>query len=374
MNAIGARRVCSVMATLLTLAACGPSLALASSDCPDIRGHYRVDGFGPVLGDALEALGLEMAGFQDSEVKVTGDGVNVLAFWIKSGASSPMSGKPVVVLKRGADYDCAGGVVTLKRKVQASRQSSEGWLEGESTVQITRAGSGLGLGAAFRGGQRTTVYSYDSARISIPKLGTTQSIGAGIRWPGIDEPRPVSITYVAPPESKQVKTARQMLTSSLLGNVNLGGLEEKGEQVLASLNTQQSDDVVAFEDRLRAAGIPYRMTREPVWSSNSWSMQALISSGSANAASGWHPSGFRVQHEINRMQHPMVDVREVEDAGDHYIATLSVIGSESPETILKRIRMNTRMFDEIIVLDDAPDYRSKNLRAVRLRLTLKNAE
>lgn len=41
--------------------------ASATQDCPDLAGHYRVDGFGPILGDALKVLGLQMAGFQDSE-------------------------------------------------------------------------------------------------------------------------------------------------------------------------------------------------------------------------------------------------------------------------------------------------------------------
>ena len=371
MKANATPRVLGVLSGLMMFAACSPVFALESSGCPDLRGHYRVDGFGPVLGDALEALGLEMAGFQNSEVKVTGDGVSVLAFWIKSGSSSPMSSKPLVVLNRGSHYDCVGGAIVLKRKVPASRQTSEGWLEGESTVQLTRAGGGLGLGAAFRGGQRTTLYSYDSARISFPKWGTTQSVGGGIRWPNISEPRPFSETYVAPPESQRVTRAREVLTSALLGNVTLGGLQDSGEHVLASLNAQQSDDVIAFEDRLRAAGISYRIKREPVWSANRWSMQALLTSNASSESTGWHPSGFRVQHEIDRTSPPMVSVREVEDAGDHYIATLSVIGSESPDTILQRLRANSQMFDEITVLDDGPDYRSRNLRAVRLRLTLR---
>lgn len=340
----------------------------AAVACPDLAGHYRVDGFGPVLGDALDALDLRMAGFTDSEVKITGRAETSLQFWIRSGGSSPMASRPSRTLTQGVDYECIGGAVVLKRKVSASRNTDEGWLEGSATVRLVRSGSGLGLASEFSGGQRTTIYSYDSARISLPKLGTSRTFADAIRWPNISEPRPLEQTYIAPIESDRVKAVRTVLTASVLGSVNLGGLKDSGGQVLASLSAQKSEEVVAFEDRLRAAGIAYRMRREPVWSANSWSMQAQISTGDAQP--GWHPSGFRVQHEIERMQHPMVSVSKVEDVGEAYIATLDVIGPESTEMILKRLRLNTTMFAGIEVLDDTPTER-RNLRQVRLRLTMK---
>ena len=69
------------------------------------------------------------------------------------------------------------------------------------------------------------------------------------------------------------------------------------------------------------------------------------------------------------MQHPMVSVGKVDDQGDAYIATLDVLGAESTEMILKRLRLNTTMFRDIEVLDDTPTER-RNLRHVRLRLTM----
>ena len=341
--------------------------AQAAQDCPDLAGHYRVDGFGPVLGDALKLLGLQMAGFQDSEVKITGQTDTALQFWIKSGKSSPMSTQPTRTLTHGLDYVCAGSSIVLKGSTSASRQTDAGWLEGQSSVSLSRSGEGLGLAASFHGRERTTIYSYDSARVSIPKFGTGQTLGGGIRWPNISEPKPVE--YVPVPESETVQAMRRMLTPSLLGGVNLGGLQDSGDRVLASLNARNSDDVLAFEDRLRAAGIAYDVKRAPVWSNNGYSMQFVFAAGTGEATPAWHPSAFRVQQEIERMQHPMVSVSKVEDQGDAYVATLDVIGMESTEMILKRLRLNTTMFRDIEVLDDTPTE-LRNLRHVRLRLTM----
>ena len=360
------KRWCAAACAVITTLGLSAT-AQAAPDCPDLAGHYRVDGFGPVLGDALQVLRLQMAGFQDSEVKITGSADTSLQFWIKSGRSHPMSRQPLRTLTRGVDYECEGAFIVLKGTATASRQTDEGWLEGQSTIRLSRSGAGLGLGASFSGRQHTTIFRYDSARVSIPKLGTSQSVGGGIRWPHISEPRPVE--YVPVPDSEQVQAMRQVLTASVLGGVSLGGLQDSGDRVLASLNAPRSDDVLAFEDRLRAAGIRYDVKRAPVWSNNGYSMQFLFAVGEGASKAAWHPSALRVQQEIERMQHPMVSVSKVEDEDDAYIATLDVLGGESTDLILQRLRMNTTMFADIAVLDEVPSER-RNLRHVRLRLTM----
>ncbi len=342
-----------------------------AKDCPDIAGHYRVDGFGPVLGDALDALDLRMAGFSGSEVKIAGRADIELRVWIKSGTTGVMPSAASLVLRRGESYDCANGSVVLKRVVASSRQSDAAWLEGSSTVRLASDGrGGLSLSTEFYGRQRSTIFSYDSARVSIPKLGTAQTLAAAIRWPNIREPRPPSETYVPIPEAAQVITMRQTLDSSLLGGVTLGGLQDSGGRVLASLSAQRSEDILAFEDRLRDAGIAYDVKRSPIWTNNQYYMQVLFGGTDGDLKRAWHPSEFRVLHEIEKIQHPMVSVSKVEDTGDTYIATLDVIGSESTETILKRLHLTTTMFSAIEVLDDTPHATARNLRIVRLRLTL----
>jgi len=352
---------------LLLMAAASPS-ASAEPDCPGLAGHYRVDGFGPVLGDALGVLGLGMAGFRDSEVKITGNTEQSLSFWVRSGLSSPMASRPSRVLTRGVDYDCAAGVLTLRGSAESTRQTDAGFLEGRSIVRLTRSGAGLGIAAEFSGGQRSTLYSYDSARISVPRLGTGRTLHESIRWPGVQEPRPVaSRPYEPVPESAQAGDLRGRLDALLGGAVRLGGLDDSGGRVRASLSASQAEDVVAFEDRLRAAGLPYTTTRAPIWSNNQYFMEFLFGAD-PDAARGWHPSVFRVQQEIDRLRSPMVSVRKVEDAGDGYVAELDVIGSESLVPLLQRLRAGTSIFRDVELLDDAEQTDRRNLRLVRLRL------
>lgn len=310
--------------------ALGWSTSARAADCPDVVGHYRVDGFGPVLVDALEALQLTSAGFTHSEVKITGDAGQSLRFFVKSGQSAPMASQPSRVLSRGVDYDCAGGVMTLRGEVSSNRKTDAGFLEGRSTVRLTRSGSGLGLSTEFRGRERTTLYSYDSARVSIPKLGSGRSLSEQIRWPGIDEARPLAPQNATAAESAQVADLRRQLDAVLAGGVRLAALESRGgDKVRASLNASKSADIIAFEDRLRDAGLVYSMTSGPTSSGNGYYMEMLFSTA-AGGTRAWRPSPFRVQHEIERMHHPMVNVRKVQASDDTYIAELHVIGSEPP--------------------------------------------
>lgn len=353
---------------LLLMAAASPPAA-AEPECPGLEGHYRVDGFGPVLGDALGVLGLGMAGFRDSEVQITGDAEQSLSFRIKSGSSSPMASRPSRVLTRGVDYDCAAGALTLRSSTESTRQTDAGFLEGRSVLRLRRSGAGLGLAVEFSGGQRSTLYSYDSARISVPRPGTGRTLHESIRWPGIQEPRPASARpYEPAPESAQVGDLRRRLDALLGGAVRVGGLDDSGGRVRASLSASQAEDVVAFEDRLRAAGLPYTTTRAPIWTNNQYFMEFLFGADAGAAARGWHPSVFRVQHEIDRLCPPMISVRKVEDAGDGYVAELDVIGDESPAPLLQRLRAGTTMFRDVELLDDAAQTDRRNLRRVRLRL------
>ena len=350
---------------LIALTAGTPAWA---ADCPALEGHYRVESFGPVLGDSVTALGLQMAGFRDSEVKITGSADQSLSFWIKSGLSGAMGRQPSRVLTRGVDYDCAAGVLTLRQSTPSTRQTDEGYLEGRSTVSLTRSGAGLGLATEFRGGQRSTLYSYESARVSVPKLGTGRILREGIRWPGVQEPRPAAQRYEPVPESDQVRDLRRRLDGLLAGAVRIGGLDDSGTRVRASLSASRSEDVVAFEDRLREAGLVYTTARAPIWTNNQYFMEFVFGAEPGANAHGWHPSVFRVQEEIERLRSPMISVRKVVDADDGYVAELDVIGDEPVDPLLQRLRSGTPMFRRVELIDDSPQAERRNLRLVRLRL------
>jgi len=364
------RILCRWIALVTGLACAGPALA-AAGDCPALDGHYRVTAFGPVLADAVTALGIPLAGFRDSEVKITGIDQDELRLWVKSGSSASMSGQPSRVLVLGVDFDCADGVLTLRQQVAATRKTDTAFLEGRSSVSLTRQGSGLGLSSEFRGGERSTLFSYDSARISVPRLGTQQTLRGSIRWPGIDEPRAEQPRSGPAPESATVLAARRQLDGLLGGNVRLGWLQDSGGRVRVSLSASRSEDVVAFEDRLHAAGVAYSVTRAPMWSNNQYAMELLVGAPTpAAAGGGWHPSVFRVQQEIERMQHPMVSVRRVSESDTEYVAELDVLGGVPVDAILQRLRANSTLFGEIALIDDTSDAEHANLRHVRLRLRL----
>jgi len=362
------RILCRWIALVTGLACAWPAPAVAGA-CPALDGHYRVAAFGPVLGDAVTALGIPQAGFRDSEVKITGIDQGELRLWVKSGSSAPMSGQPSRVLVLGVDFDCANGVLTLRQRVAATRKTDTAYLEGRSSVSLARQGSGLGLSSEFRGGERSTLFSYDSARLSVPRLGTEQTLRESIRWPGIDEPRAELPRSSPAAESPTVLAARRQLDGLLGGNVRLGWLQDSGGRVRANVSASRSEDIAAFEDRLRAAGVAYRVTRAPLWSNNQYAMELLVGASTpAAAGGGWHPSVLRVQQEIERMQHPMVSVRRVSESDTGYVAELDVLNGVPVDAILQRLRANSTLFGDIALIDDTSDAEHANLRHVRLRL------
>lgn len=70
--------------------------------------------------------------------------------------------------------------------------------------------------------------------------------------------------------------AREWLSPSVLGPVTLGWIERRGEGVVASLTARRSGDVLALEDRLRAASIVYEIKTPPVWSNNHYELELLF--------------------------------------------------------------------------------------------------
>ena len=170
------RPACRLLAGAVLALSLTPPAWGAPSGCPDLSGHYRVDGFGPVLGDALEAMGAQMAGFTDSEVRFDMASSTDLAIHWKSGASGKLATTPNRVLVYRADFTCGNGWLTLKRAVPAKRKTDQGFFEGRSEIRMRLApGRGLTIVAEFSGGERETLYPYDSARISMPCMARAEA-------------------------------------------------------------------------------------------------------------------------------------------------------------------------------------------------------
>lgn len=164
---------------------------------------------------------------------------------------------------------------------------------------------------------------------------------------------------------------RRLLDAKVLGSLTLGGMQVRDGAVLVSLRARRQDDVVQFEDRLRTASIPYEFRRPPIWSNSVYELQLLVRPSSSRTGGPGRPSAYRVQQELLRMRHPLVDVTKVIDAGDAYVATLNILGQDSMESIVTRLRRNTDMFGDIVVLQDAARPDTPRLRVAQLQLRLR---
>ncbi len=349
-----------------------PTGHAAERSCPMVSGHYRVAGYAPVLGDALKMWGAEIAGSMGSEVKITGDANQGLSLFLKIGNTGVMSAQAVRSWRLNQDYRCESGWVVFNGAVPSRRQGDQGWLEGKTELRIARDSTGgLAVVTWFSGRQRTTLFSYDAARISIPKLGTGQTIADSIRLPNISEPPPASLIVIEKPEPKSVTTVRQMLTSSILGHVMVGWMEAEGDAVVVTLKAFDSEEPALFEDRLRAALIPYEMKRDPVWSNNSYSFVMQMQSTRAESQKSIKLSANRVLHEMQTINHPMVYAAKVIEQDGAYVATLEVLEGVSAKEIIARIKRNSNLVADAQLVREFTDSQRPKLRIVELKVRLR---
>jgi hypothetical protein len=342
-----------------------------NSACPDLSGHYRVADLGDTNDDALKALGGRLAASLGSEVHF-GRGVGKdWELFIKSGASGRFPSTPSITLRHGTDFACRDGWVELSTPVRSSRRTEQAWLEGQSVVLLNRgSSSGLRLMVRFSGAQRTNLYQYESARLSLPGPGTGIRLNEVIRWPDVSEPAPTRIDNTPPaPEAASVAQTRQRLSSSLLGPVILTGLKPDAQGVLASLKAAQSKQVAAFEDRLRSAGMGYRVTRQPLWSNNAHEFELLILPADSTAA--WRPSLLWVEGELRRTRHPMAEPGSIQVDPQGYRVRVSLAGSTQAQEVATRIQTLSGAFAVVQVqpLDGVPSASGE--RTAQLLLVLK---
>jgi len=151
----------------------------------------------------------------------------------------------------------------------------------------------------------------------------------------------------------------------------LNTLSAQSNGVLATMQASRSDDVAQFEDRLRSAGINYEMKTLPIWSNNAYYLSMLVQPTRSTAGKPVRPSSHRVQQEMDKIHHPMVDVTKVEIDGDAYIATLNILGQVTTEHIIARLQANSTLFSNIETLSDTPRADTPNLRVAQLRLHLR---
>lgn len=345
----------------------------ATSACPDVSGRYGVTGlnFGHLrsaIGDALAAMHGRDAGYLEGGIELSGAADGTLLVSTRSSRLVPWPSRPDTVLRAGTDFECSGGRLLFARSgAKATRKTEEGkWYEGEAATSISRLANGeLSIAVRFTGSERITLYSYESANVSVPKPGTGTKLTDTFRWPVYSDADPLAPT--TPVVADSVRDTRQRLTSQVLGNVVIAGLEPERNGTLANLTLSRSDDVVAFEDRLRAAAIVYETRGAPAWWNNAYHMQLLIRPAGTLAVAGLGPSAFRIEHELQRTLPAMANIDSVVAVEDGYVVKLTLGDSTPIADVIRRVQLNSSLIEPMQLLDESAIAGSRN-RIARLKV------
>lgn len=351
----------------------------ATAACPQLSGDYRVaSADGVAMSEALDAMGIGNVARRRSELRLRGPDARGLAVWVKEpGSRKDFAVQPQVTLREGSSFRCSNGRIVFPPVASTSRSTESAHLEGESTVSLTGGGlSGLVVHIEFKGRQRSTLWSYDSARISIPKFGTGRTLREALRWPEVSqsppEPEPaIAKPSTQPEEPQDVRAVRQRLNDAkVLGAMTLNVLKSNDPGVLAILTATRSEHVIEMEDRLRDAAIPYEVKKPPVWSANVFQMELLFWPPGVRVDRPWRPSALRVEHELSRLRRGGFEVRRVEATAEGYVATLDVAAAESTTDLVAGLKRDTKMFAEIQPIDESPRADTPKWRVARVRLRM----
>lgn len=264
----------------------------ANQECPNLNGRYRIHPvveygitfMAPVFVDASRLLKLNLIGATYGEVEIRGNASEGLSFFWETERDGVM---PVSMptsanseWKFHKDYQCENGAIIFSRRSPANRNNLPGAYEGDAQIRLARedSDSGLMIESTFSGHEVVSLFSYDSAHIDFPKwwsrktMRETIILDAVARNVASGDP----LLQVTKPESQAVAHVRQVFNDKLLGGLILAGAEDHEAGVTVTLKALRSSDIKPFEDRLRAAAIPYQMKTVPIWADNSYYMELLI--------------------------------------------------------------------------------------------------
>ena len=346
--------------------------AAGASACPDVSGRYSVRGTGSgtwtALTDVLAAMQAKEAGYLDGGIEFSGATDGTLSVWTKSGRLSHWSTRPAAVLHAGTDFECQSGRLVFIAPVKnTTRKTDEGkWYEGEATASLSRGANGeLSIAVRFTGSERISLYRYDSADVSIPKPGTRTTLTNSFSWPVYSDAE--SLAPIQPVISKIERDTRQRLTPQVLGNATLIALKPSGDGALAILNVPRGDDVVAFEDRLRAADILYETQVEPSWWTNKYRMELLIRPLGAVATSPARVSVFRIEKELQRTLPMLAVLNGIVVSKNGYVVTLNIHDSTSIANIIQRVQLNSTLITTMDLVEEARPAGSQ-MRVARIQV------
>jgi len=346
--------------------------AAGASGCPEVSGRYSIKGTGDrnwtALTEVLAALHATEAGYLDSGIELSGAADGTLSVGTKSGRLGHWSTQPAVVLHAGTDFECQNGRLVLSAPVtKATRKTDAGkWYEGVATASLSQGTNGeLSISVRFTGSERISLYSYDSANVSIPKPGTRNTLTDSFSLPVYSDTD--SLASSKPVISGIERDTRQRLAPEVLGNVAINELQPSGDGALAIFTVARSDDVVAFEDRLRAAGIRYETRAEPSFWNNAYHMELLIRPAGAVATSPARPSAFRIEQDLQRVLPGVAVIDKIVASKNGYVVTLNIHDSTSIADIVRRVELNSTLITEMDLIDEAIPAGAR-IRVARLQV------
>ena len=117
-----------------------------------------------------------------------------------------------------------------------------------------------------------------------------------------------------------------------------------------------------------AASLHYAIKAAPRWTGNGYDVDVLVWPSTTRTAPAVRPSAHRVEQELLRSRTPTVGVRQVDDVGDGYVATLSISGTDTIDGVIAHLKANTKMFSEIRPLNEAGRSEASRARVAQIKL------
>lgn len=351
--------------------------ALAAPACPALAGRYRILGSGPAMVEARQALALDgtFGDAVDLVIEATPDGrVLTLSQRLPTDPDRWLGARRT--LSQGAEFVCADGSVVLGRRVPASRRTEAAYLEGHTELRLRPGGGGaLALELRFQGGERSTLYAYDSARVSVPKPFTGRTLVDTLSWPpSADTPLPPPPrSAVAERAQRAVEQADDALRSrlrELIGRSMLGVIRDEPGGLRVQLRAMRTEDVVDTEDRLMASGLAFEVAREPQWYNGAHHSEILVRPGLGGPER--RPSAFRVTVELDSLLASSGHVVKAKRDGDGYVVLVDLLRGTSPADALRRVNGRGRVVGAVTPDGQERDYGYSAERLLeRWRVTLR---
>ena len=272
---------------LFLLSIYSSGFAAGKQNCPDLNDRFSIHSIDrngvafidPAFVDASKLFRLNLINVTSGELEIRGNASHGLYFFWKTERdgvlpiSMPTSANSDWTFNR--DYKCEDGWVIFSQRAPARRYDLLKSYEGDAKIRIARDDlyEGLKIESTFSGHEVVTIFSYDSANISVPKWWSRKTLRDTVLLATAPADSSKQVTQL---ESQAALDVRRMFSDKLLGGVILAGVADREGVVTVTLKALRSSDIKPFEERLRATSISYQMKTEPIWTNNSYFMESLV--------------------------------------------------------------------------------------------------